>query len=229
MLYVCGMLFSDAPSIKTLRIEILEWEGGVTGLGGRCPSWLDTGLTGWTELLDFAPSPNSKTEYIAFLLKPLELLGRVENCEIAIAEDNEENITPDLQATLKSYKDALTDRKPFSNELSEWLWDEYVAILDCEQQIRREQRKAEQEEHEAWLLRSHQRFSCLHQRRGKRYSRWGKMANCEGCGRWLAWLLDCRRCRLRACRNCTNELKEKRPALEEAVRREERKRPVPEQ
>ncbi|KAL8754097.1 MAG: hypothetical protein Q9184_005219 [Pyrenodesmia sp. 2 TL-2023] len=215
MLYVCGMLCSESESVKTLRIEIVKWSFGFVGLA------LDTGCTGIIEQLDFEPLPDSETEYIAFLLKPLELLGRVENCEIAVAEGYEEIITPDLQDTLERYKNALTGQKPFGYEQSTWLWDEYMAIADRKEQDWQQYRMAKQEHHEAWLLHTHQSFPCLHQRRGKRHYRFIGQGRCEGCGRWFTWLLDCRQCKLRACKDCTKELKERRPALEEAVRWQE--------
>lgn len=225
MLYVCGLLFSEAKLIRKLRVEIVRQVSRFVGLDDECPSWQNTGRTGMAERLDFKPSPDSKTEYIAFLLRPLELPGRVGSCEIAVSEDFEEHITPDLQATLDRYKEALTDQRPFGYEETKWLWDEYMVILDRKEQIRWQQRNARKEEHEAWLLDTHKLYPCMHQRRGKRYYRHGgKNAKCEGCGRWLTWLLDCRKCDLRACKDCTNESKEKCQVLEEAARWEERNR-----
>lgn len=219
---MCGLLFSEAKLIRHLRVEIMRQVSRFVGLDDECPSWQTTGGTGMAERLDLKPTPDSKTEYLAFLLRPLELPGRVRNCEIAVSEDFEEHITPDLQATLDRYKEALTDQKPFGYEETKWLWDDYMVILDRKEQIRRQQRNARKEEHEAWLLDTHKLYPCMHQRRGKRYYRHGgKKAKCEGCGRWLTWLLDCRKCDLRACKDCTNELKEKRPVLELAVRWEE--------
>ena len=219
MLYVCGLLYSEAKYVRHLRLEIVRQDSYFHGMDKNCPSWRSTGCIGIAKRLGFELTPESKTEYIDFLLRPLELPGRVRSCEMTVSEDFEEYITPELQSKLDRYKQALTDQKPFSYEEITWLWDEYIAILDRKEQIRRQRRNTREEEHEAWLLNTHKSYPCIHRRRVKQYHRYGgRKAKCNGCGCWLTWLLDCRQCDLRACKSCMKELKEKRPSLEEAVR-----------
>ncbi|KAL8854095.1 MAG: hypothetical protein Q9221_001015 [Calogaya cf. arnoldii] len=167
MLYVCGLLFSKAKSIKHLSIEVLRYiHRFILRYNDRdeCPSWTTTGRTGVAEQLGLKPSPEpgSMTEYISLFLRPLELPGRVANCQITVSERLEQYITLDLQKTLDRYKKALTDGEPFSYEETKWLWDEYMAILDRKDQLRREHRNAKQEKHQTWLLDTHQTFACLH-------------------------------------------------------------------
>ncbi|KAL8671827.1 MAG: hypothetical protein Q9168_003687 [Polycauliona sp. 1 TL-2023] len=228
MLYMCGLLFSEAKFIKSLCIEIPEPDRSDVGHERHCPSWETTGRAGIAERLDFekSPSPDSPIKYLKFLLRPLELPGRVKQFSFLVSDDFKRYITPDLQRTFDRYTEALTDQKPFTYDETEWLWDEYMAIQDRKQLIQRERREARKEEHHAWLIRQHQWRQCMHLRT-KRYYRMGpRNANCDGCHNWLPWLLDCKKCELRACKNCITELKGKREELEEEIHQmqEERKR-----
>lgn len=222
MLYVCGLLFSEAKLIRNLQIEIPRGDMDLMGEVDECPFWTTTGHTGMAETLNFKASSDSKSEFLDFLLKPLALPGRVGSCEFVVSEDFQHHMTPHLRNTMDRYKEALVDQKAFRYEETRWLWDQYVVILDRKEEIRREQRKALKDEHEAWMLSTHKIYICMHQRRGKRYYRdGGKKAKCNGCGRWRLWLLDCLKCRLRACKDFVDELKEKRSELDLLVQWEE--------
>ncbi|KAL8913697.1 MAG: hypothetical protein Q9171_001547 [Xanthocarpia ochracea] len=219
MVYICGLLFSEAKSIRKLRIEI-DTESCASNLDSGCQSWHDTGNPriaeqGLSELAQYT----SRLEYISFFLKPLALPGRVKDCEITVSDNIE--TTPEFRDTLKYYKEALTDQNPIGFEESREVWEEYVRILDCTEQAKKEQRRHKKERHEEWLLATHKRFDCLHPSRGKRHYHTDRnRLYCEGCERWLRWMSDCRRCDLRSCARCRAELKEKRPALEEVAPRE---------
>ncbi|KAL8856650.1 MAG: hypothetical protein Q9178_006717 [Gyalolechia marmorata] len=219
MVYICGLLFSEAKWIRMLRIEILA-EPSIFHLDSGCQSWHDTGNPRIAEqgLSEHAQFKN-RLEYISFLLKPLALPGRVQNCEITVSDDIE--TTPEFRDTLKYYKEALTDQNPIGFEESREVWEEYVRILDWTEQAKKERQRLKKERHEEWLLATHKRFDCLHPSRGKRhYHIFRNRMYCEGCERWLRWMSDCRRCDLRSCARCRAELKEKRPALEAIAPRE---------
>ncbi|KAL8915775.1 MAG: hypothetical protein Q9172_006674 [Xanthocarpia lactea] len=220
MVYICGLLLSEAKWIRKLRIEIVDIESWDAIVDDHCQSWHDIGNPRIDEQSPMKDSKyNSRLEHITFLLSPLALPGRVQDCEITVSDNVE--TTPEFRDTLKYYKEALTDQNPIGFEETRELWEEYVGILDRTEQAKKEKWRLKKQRHEEWLLDTHKQFDCLHPRHGKRhYNSERTHMYCEGCERWLRWMSDCRGCDLRSCARCRAELKEKRPALEEAAPRE---------
>ncbi|KAL8751565.1 MAG: hypothetical protein Q9199_006328 [Rusavskia elegans] len=140
MVYICGLLLSEARYLKNLCIEISNSATWGNYLDTDCLSWRDAGSTGKAELFEVKQTewptrPNHGSEAqltivdrITFLLKPLALPGRVQACKITVYDDIP--ITPDLKDIIHHYREALTDKRPFGYEESKWLWDEYMSILD---------------------------------------------------------------------------------------------------
>ncbi|KAL8640398.1 MAG: hypothetical protein Q9226_008753 [Calogaya cf. arnoldii] len=224
MLYMCGLLLSEAKSVKKLRVEIVA--RSYLDLGDDCPFWKHTGRPGVAEALDFKPFwKRPSAESVLFFLKPLEILSNVGDCEITWENDSEESITPDVQKVLKRYEKAITGKEPFGREETKWLREEYHVILNRQEQTRRERVQGGHGPHTTWLLDAHKTLKCTHRGHGKRFYRSDhKKLECRGCEKKVAWLVDCQNCSLRACVRCTNELKEKRSDLQDIVRWEEWRR-----
>ena len=225
MLYMCGLLSSEANYIKKLRIQIVAVS--YMDLGNNCDFWRDTGRTGTAKRFGFVDRQRITAASIAFCLRPLELPGRIKSCEIAWDKDCEDAITSDTERLLERYKKSLTDEQPFEKEEKAWLWEEYHAILDRQQETRGIQKQRGRDAHTTWLLDAHKTFNCTHRFFGKRYYRFDhQKVECNGCHGRLAWLVDCRHCSLRACARCIDELKKRRSDMEDIMRWEEWKRPT---
>lgn len=226
MVYICGLLLSEARYLKNLCIEISNSATWGNCLDTDCLSWRDAGSTGKAELFEIKqtewptrPDHSSEAQLtivdrITFLLKPLALPGRVQACKITVYDDIP--ITPDLKDIIHHYREALTDKRPFGYKESKWLWDEYMSILDRLDESERRQQQLKAEKHETWLLIANLRYKCKHHSSTtKKYSRsCGKDAQCDGCRKWSHWLLKCRKCEVRACTSCMSDLRKELSPLQ---------------
>lgn len=224
MVYVSGLLLSDSKTIRNLRVEV--WDGDAHGrvLKPNCQSWQETGNLGFANhfgLYKYSSPENVFDDHNAFLLQPLALGGRVQQCEIALCDQPEPS--EGLQATIKHYKKALTGKTSTGSEDTRWIWHEYMSILVKQEQCARRHQQAKLQHHDEWLRSTDQEYDCKHSGHGKRYRRslGAKKAHCEGCDRWLDWLVEFRNCGMRACIACRKDLKAKRLAIEEARRLKE--------
>lgn len=216
MVYVCGLLLSDAKSLKNLRVEFVEEDW--TYLETKCRSWENTSNIGFANHFGVVADlfPDMMDRRIAFLLQPLALGGQVDDCDITLCSQQQPYRPSEyLETTIQHYKNVLLGKEKASDEDSKWIWLEYMSILVKQEQWARRDQQAKLKIHELWLQNVHRDYDCKHPGAGKQYRRCCKKAHCEGCERWLDWLTECRKCGMRACTACKADLKEKRPELEE--------------
>ncbi|KAL8839481.1 MAG: hypothetical protein Q9176_004477 [Flavoplaca citrina] len=132
MVYLCGLLLSEAKYMRRLYIEIINNHAYNNYLDEYCPLWKIAGSTSAAEQFsvqqsecsihrgfdsDSDPSlepQNTMIDHINFLLKPLALPGRVQKCHIDISDIVP--MTPNLKASLLRYEDAVMDKRPFRYE-----------------------------------------------------------------------------------------------------------------
>ncbi|KAL8993027.1 MAG: hypothetical protein Q9169_006648 [Polycauliona sp. 2 TL-2023] len=232
MVYICSLLRSKAKSLRYLSIEIWNSFASFDCLNSQCISWLDADSSHLAQSFDVTQTDTPVqlmhdvdatavlTNRISFLLKPLELLGRVQACGFNLMDGL--SMTPELGVIFSRYEESLTDKKPFRHEEIQWLWNRYLSIV--RQHDKRQQQKAyrEVENRETWLFDTHKRYKCKHhpcaQKKYRRHC--GKDAQCDGCDKWHHFLKECRKCKMRACTSCMSELREQRPALEKAAKHE---------
>ena len=227
MVYLCGLLLSEAKYMRHLYIEIVNNHAYNNNLDGSCPLWKIAGSTGSAEQFsvqqsecsihrefdsDSSPSlepQNTMIDHINFLLKPLALPGRVQKCHIDISDIVP--MTPNLKASLLRYEDALMDKRPFGYEVSKKLWEYYLFILDRQADIERMRQRHAAAKHEQWLVNTHLHHKCKHpSRSAKKYSRFcGKDTQCDGCNKWHHFVMECRKCQVRACTSCMSNLRKK--------------------
>ncbi|KAI4236366.1 MAG: hypothetical protein LQ349_002595 [Xanthoria aureola] len=230
MVYTCGLLLRDAKRIQNLRVELRadDWHGIV--LDPDCRSWKETSGTGFADRFNMAADyswldaqagtlpADQIDKQVAFLLQPLALRGRVRSCEIVFC--SEHRPSGRLRATMEYYTAVLSGAK--GTGIPNWIRSEYEWIF-----LRREQRARTRElTHEAWLRETHESYNCLHSGFGKKWTRRYsvKKPYCAGCDRSFDWVTECWRCGMRACAMCKEDLKKRRPELEEARLAKEAKR-----
>lgn len=228
MVHICGLLFSEASYLKDLRIEISNSHAYRDYLDSNCLSWQNADITGtaakfnvkqaeWPTHPDYdVEAQSTMVERINFFLKPLALPGRAQHCKFNISDDIP--MTKSLKDIVLHYEEALTDKRPFGYEESRWLWDQYLSILDQQDESKRNQQRLNAEIHDVWLVNTHQRYKCKHQpRAAKKYSRHcGKDAQCDGCRKWFHYLMECRKCSVRACTSCMSDLRKEISPLQKA-------------
>ncbi|KAL8875400.1 MAG: hypothetical protein Q9198_006239 [Flavoplaca austrocitrina] len=225
MVYLCGLLLSEAKYMRRLYIEIINNHAYNNYLDEYCPLWKIAGSTSAAEQFsvqqsecsihrgfdsDSDPSlepQNTMIDHINFLLKPLALPGRVQKCHIDISDIVP--MTPNLKASLLRYEDAVMDKRPFGYEDSRKLWEHYLFILDRQADVERMRQRHAAEEHEQWLVNTHLHHKCKHPpRSAKKYSRFcGKDTRCDGCNKWHHFVMGCRKCQVRACTSCMSNLR----------------------
>ncbi|KAL8854094.1 MAG: hypothetical protein Q9221_001014 [Calogaya cf. arnoldii] len=222
MVHICDFLLSEVIYLENLRIEISNSLTHTSCLDVYCLSWQNTDSVGTAATFnveqtdgptdldhpDYASgSESAMVDYVAFLLRPLALPGRVQNCKINVLENVP--MTPSLKKLLLHYEDALTDKRPFGYKETKSLWDHYLSILNERAESERNQRQLDAENHDVWLVNTHQLYKCKHpSRAAKKYSRHcGKDAECDGCQRWFHFLMECRKCSVRACTSCMSSLR----------------------
>ncbi|KAI4231432.1 MAG: hypothetical protein LQ349_005616 [Xanthoria aureola] len=222
MVYTCGLLLRDAKRIQNLRVELRadDWHGIV--LDPDCRSWKETSGTGFADRFNMAADyswldaqagtlpADQIDKQVAFLLQPLALRGRVQSCEIVFC--SEHRPSGKLRATMAYYHAVLSGDK--GTGIPNWIRSEYEFIF-----FRREERARTRElTHQAWLRDTNEEYKCLHSGFGKKWTRKysPKKPNCAGCDRSFDWITECWRCGMRACAMCKEDLKKKRPELEEA-------------
>ncbi|KAI4284761.1 MAG: hypothetical protein L6R38_001161 [Xanthoria sp. 2 TBL-2021] len=198
MVYVCGLLLSDSKTVKNLRVEV--WDGDAHGrvLKPDCQSWQETGNLGFANhfgLNKYSSPEDVFDEHLAFLLQPLALGGRVQQCEIALCDQPEPS--EGLQATIQHYKNALTGKTSTGSEDTRWIWHEYMSILVKQEQCARRHQQAKLQLHQEWLRSTDQEQSDRHLKKRndcKNGKSWGRTRKT-----WV-WV----------------EMKTKQPALETA-------------
>ncbi len=228
MLYICGLLFlsNKSRSIESLSVEIWAADPHGRVIHSGCPSWRDSGNTGFAETFGIEESrdreedeENVSTKHvddrISFLLQPLALRKSVGKTEVVFCSPYKPS--DNLRNTMDHYKALLRGERHTTYRDTNWLRTEYFSILakrkECAKQIRQDR----EQRHEEWLRKTHEQYSCRHPR-FKRYSRCCKNAYCEGCNRWLESLTQCRSCEMRACERCRADLRRKWSVFEEEKR-----------
>ncbi|KAL8671826.1 MAG: hypothetical protein Q9168_003686 [Polycauliona sp. 1 TL-2023] len=210
MLYVCGLLRYEAKFIQHLTIEILHdresW--------AFSPLWRSFGELDIAESFTSKRKVRSADEYdesseiveaTELLLAPLALPQRVQACTITLADNLP--TTPGLEHVVHQYEESMTDRLPIDSEDTQWLQDGYQSILDRLDEEKKYQHRQQLEKHEAWLIDTHNHRRCKHSSLKKYRRSVGKDYECDGCGKWHHWVLECRKCEERACTACMKSLK----------------------
>lgn len=218
MVSICGILLSEAKSIKELSIELETMGWTSDRINSACQSWRDTGNKGFSERFGLVAGtkPDHWVEHIAFFLQPLALPGHINKCKITLYTRHvwcadSQILDQRLEDISGRYERALTDKSKISYEESEWIWDEYMSIKEKQEQCKRRDQQEKVQKHQEWLQHTNEHNHCKHSGFGKKYTRSnGKKAQCEGCEHRYTWLTECRKCWMRACTRCKSELKEKR-------------------
>ena len=226
MVYVCGILLSDAKSIKRLRVEFHTVEQPLPecddshGVEGRFGSPFDR-FRGCRSFLDLEQSEIriehdveqhgyqlTQAEAIKYLIQPLALPGRVDECKIVLPAEVSDDM--ELVQLTDRYQRAVTDVEPFSREECQDIWDRYIELIDS-RDMRKTRRHWERVALQtAWLKKELANETCKHTGGwGRKYPMNGN-SKCEGCDRWYRWLTKCRRCEMRACVPCRKALKAER-------------------
>ncbi|CAO1602465.1 hypothetical protein XANCAGTX0491_006075 [Xanthoria calcicola] len=181
MLYVCGLLFlsNKSRSIESLSVEIWAADPHGRVIHSECPSWRDSGNTGFAEAFGIEESrdreedeENVSTKHvddrISFLLQPLALRKSVGKTEVVFCSPYKPS--DNLRNTMDHYKALLRGERHTTYRDTNWLRTEYFSILakrkECAKQIRQDR----EQRHEEWLRKTHEQYSCRHPR-FKIYSR----------------------------------------------------------
>ncbi|KAL9605486.1 MAG: hypothetical protein Q9179_001327 [Wetmoreana sp. 5 TL-2023] len=163
MIYICGLLFSEANSIKDLGIEFSTGLENWEYVNPHCVCFTHAAGSGAAQHfnLNLFPSAERLKARIKFFLQPLALLGRVDEFEVYLP--GRLRWASELEQLVKYYGEsmmAVKDKTPISEHLlwrwdhygesatgvkdmtigydeSLWLWDRYLDITDAETLRRR--------------------------------------------------------------------------------------------
>ncbi|KAL8882960.1 MAG: hypothetical protein Q9192_007492, partial [Flavoplaca navasiana] len=230
MVSLCGLLFVDTKSIKSLCVEV--WAGDANGrcIRSDCRSWEEAGSTGFADRFGVDPHPDREDDYeepstksvddsIFFLLQPLALGKHVEKADVVFC--SEYKPSENLRFTLDHFKALVRGEIRTDRHDTTWLRQEYLSIISKRKQCAQQIRQQRAQHHKEWLQRTLKDNYCPHPGIGKTYQRDGgcKKAYCEGCDRWKDFLLRCWKCDMSVCKDCKEDLKKKQSAAEMETKR----------
>ncbi|KAL9628027.1 MAG: hypothetical protein Q9204_006163, partial [Flavoplaca sp. TL-2023a] len=155
------------------------------------------------------PGTKRVDDRIFFLLQPLALRKRVEKVDVVFC--SEDKPSENLKSTMNHFKALLRGDIRTSSHDTKWIRQEYTSIINKRKQHAQRIRQERAEHHKKWMQEAAERYLCLHPGTGKKYQRGIglKKAYCEGCDRWMDYLMKCQKCEMRVCAGCRADLKKK--------------------